>query len=228
MMTAPSQTRWLEQVQQQRVIGVIRASQSQTAQTLAELAIAAGLHHIEITSNTPNFTAVIRQLRQQYPEHWIGAGTLTTTQTTAAAIASGAQFLMAPYFVASVSAMAQAQAIPYIPGALTPQEIGYCWQQDVAAVKVFPVGNVGGASYIRALQGPMGHIPMIPTGGVTLTNAPMLLRAGAIAVGLSTDLFLPSLVQQQQWDALLNRMVQFGQDIRHALASGHPPDQQMH
>ncbi|NJK72625.1 MAG: hypothetical protein HC926_04950, partial [Synechococcaceae cyanobacterium SM2_3_60] len=96
--------------------------------------------------------------------------------------------------------------------------------KEVSAVKIFPVGNVGGASYIRALQGPMGHIPMIPTGGVTLTNAPLILRAGALAVGLSSDLFLPSLVRQQQWDALVNRIVQFGQDLRHTLTTPHRED----
>ncbi len=214
-------SRWLEDLQQHRVIGVIRASQSQTAQILAELAIAAGLHHIEITSTTPNFTAVIRQLRQQHPHHWIGAGTLSTTQTTTAAISAGAQFLMAPYFVPSVWELAIANGVPYIPGALTPQEIGYCWQKDVPAVKIFPVGNIGGASYIQALQGPMGHIPMIPTGGVTLTNAPLILRAGALAVGLSSDLFSPSLVRQQQWDTLVNRIVQFSQNLRQTLTTPH-------
>jgi hypothetical protein len=35
-------------------------------------------------------------------------------------------------------------------------------------VKVFPCQAVGYAAYIKALQGPLGHIPMIPTGGRTL------------------------------------------------------------
>ncbi len=35
----------------------------------------------------------------------------------------------------------------------------------------------------------MGHIPLIPTGGVTLENAKEFLLAGAIAVGVSGSLF---------------------------------------
>ena len=72
-------------------------------------------------------------------------------------------------------------------------------------MKVFPIKTVGGADYIKSLQGPLGQIPLIPTGGVTIDNARSMLDAGAIAVGLSSNLFLPSLVKEQNWQAITHR-----------------------
>ena len=48
----------------------------------------------------------------------------------------------------------------------------------------------------------MGQIPLIPTGGVTLENAPEFLRAGAIAIGLSSELFPKHLVMSGDWDLI--------------------------
>ncbi|PLZ84304.1 keto-deoxy-phosphogluconate aldolase, partial [Fischerella thermalis WC217] len=58
------------------------------------------------------------------------------------------------------------------------------------------------ASYIKSLQGPLGHIPLIPTGGVTLKNAQEFLQAGAIAVGLSSELFPKQFVETGNWQAI--------------------------
>ena len=97
---------------------------------------------------------------------------------------------------------AVAHSIPIIPGALTPTEIVTAWQAGASCVKVFPVQAVGGASYIKSLQEPLGQIPLIPTGGVTLENAKEFIAAGAIAVGLSGQLFPPQLVELGDWEAI--------------------------
>jgi 2-dehydro-3-deoxyphosphogluconate aldolase/(4S)-4-hydroxy-2-oxoglutarate aldolase len=70
---------------------------------------------------------------------------------------------------------------------------------------VFPIQAVGGASYIKALQGPLGSIPLIPTGGVTLNNAQEFVIAGAIAVGLAGDLFPKALIADGNWEAISQR-----------------------
>jgi 2-dehydro-3-deoxyphosphogluconate aldolase/(4S)-4-hydroxy-2-oxoglutarate aldolase len=46
---------------------------------------------------------------------------------------------------------------------------------------------------------------LIPTGGVTLENAKEFIAAGAIAVGLSGDLFPQQLVAAGNWDAIAQR-----------------------
>jgi 2-dehydro-3-deoxyphosphogluconate aldolase/(4S)-4-hydroxy-2-oxoglutarate aldolase len=94
---------------------------------------------------------------------------------------------------------AVAANIPIIPGALTPTEIITAWNYGATCVKVFPVQAVGGSNYIKSLQGPLGHIPLIPTGGVTLENAEDFLKVGAIAVGLSGELFPKKWILEENW-----------------------------
>jgi 2-dehydro-3-deoxyphosphogluconate aldolase/(4S)-4-hydroxy-2-oxoglutarate aldolase len=64
------------------------------------------------------------------------------------------------------------------------------------------VQALGGVAYIQSLQAPLGSIPLIPTGGVTLANAQSFLAAGAIAVGLSGQLFPSQAVADGNWDAI--------------------------
>jgi 2-dehydro-3-deoxyphosphogluconate aldolase / (4S)-4-hydroxy-2-oxoglutarate aldolase len=75
-----------------------------------------------------------------------------------------------------------------VPGALTPTEIVTAWEAGADAVKVFPCSAVGGAKYLTALKGPLPQIEMIPTGGVSLSNAADFLAAGAFALGVGGDL----------------------------------------
>ncbi|HUK89981.1 MAG TPA: 2-dehydro-3-deoxyphosphogluconate aldolase, partial [Blastocatellia bacterium] len=42
--------------------------------------------------------------------------------------------------------------------------------------------------YIKALRGPLPHIPLVPTGGVNLETAADFLRAGAVALGVGSEL----------------------------------------
>ena len=104
-----------------------------------------------------------------------------------------------------IAMIEEAGDIPIIPGALSPTEIVTAWNAGASCVKVFPVQAVGGASYIKSLQAPLGHIPLIPTGGVTVDNAKGFLLAGAIAIGLSRELFPQQLVNAGDWDAIALR-----------------------
>lgn len=174
------------------------------AQTVAQ----AGIKLIEITWNTPDAPDVICQLRARLPQCQIGTGTILQAPELATAIAAGSQFVFTPHVNVDLIRQANAAQIPIIPGALTPSEIVLAWQAGATCVKVFPIQVVGGAGYLRALQGPLGQIPLIPTGGVTLENAQEFLQAGAIAVGLSSSLFPQQLLRDQDWEAIYQRAVQ--------------------
>jgi 2-dehydro-3-deoxyphosphogluconate aldolase / (4S)-4-hydroxy-2-oxoglutarate aldolase len=61
---------------------------------------------------------------------------------------------------------------------------------------------------VRSLQDPIGHIPLIPTGGVTMDNAAELIGAGAIAVGLAGQLFPKDQVAAGDWEGIADRAAQ--------------------
>lgn len=193
---------WLSKLQQQRAIAVIRAPEMKLGQQMALAVAAGGMHLIEITWNSDRAAQLISQLRSELPECIIGTGTLFNVEQLQAAIASGAQFLFSPHIDTAMIQAAVEQDVPMIPGALSPTEILTAWSHGASCVKVFPVEAMGGATYIKSLQGPLGHIPLIPTGGVTLQNAQEFLQAGAIAVGLSSQLFPHHLVKTGNWQII--------------------------
>ncbi|MBE9160025.1 bifunctional 4-hydroxy-2-oxoglutarate aldolase/2-dehydro-3-deoxy-phosphogluconate aldolase [Nodosilinea sp. LEGE 06152] len=193
---------FLAQLRQHRAIAVIRADDVNLGLHLAQAAAAGGIRLIEITWNSVQPQQLVSILRQQLTHCTVGIGTALSVADLRQAAAAGAQFCFCPHTDANLIETAHALQMPIVPGALTPNEIVAAWQAGATAVKVFPVNAVGGASYIRSLQGPLAHIPLVPTGGITVENATDMVRAGAIAVGLSTGLFPQAMVVDRNWAAI--------------------------
>lgn len=197
---------WQQLLLLHRAIAVIRSSQQEIGLAMAEAVAVGGIKLIEITWNSDRPEALIARLREKLPDCKIGAGTILELQQLKEAIACGAEFLFCPHLNPTMVEVAvNNYHIPLVPGALSPTEIVNAWQAGASAVKVFPIQAMGGADYLKSLQGPLGAIPLIPTGGVTLDNAGEMLAAGAIAVGLSSDLFPKSLIEAKDWQKVTQR-----------------------
>lgn len=196
---------WLSLLHEYPSIAVIRASRLSLGRQMAHAIASGGMPLIEITWNTDRAPELISQLRRELPHCTIGTGTLLNLEQLQQAIEVGAQFLFTPHVNKTLIKAAVEAGVPIVPGALTPTEIVTAWDSGATCVKVFPIEAVGGANYIKSLQGPLGHIPLIPTGGVTMENAKEFIKAGAIAVGLSGDLFPQPLIAAEDWDAIAQR-----------------------
>jgi 2-dehydro-3-deoxyphosphogluconate aldolase / (4S)-4-hydroxy-2-oxoglutarate aldolase len=171
-----------------RIVAVLRTATADSCLLAARTLIAAGVTCVEITFTTPDATQLIRTLRDEVGSGAvIGAGTILTAADAEKALAAGAQFLVSPAPCADVIATAVTAGVPAIPGAFTPHEVLLAWNSGAAAVKVFPAVT-GGPAHVQALRGPLPHIPLIPTGGVSPASAPDYLAAGATAVGLGSEL----------------------------------------
>jgi 2-dehydro-3-deoxyphosphogluconate aldolase/(4S)-4-hydroxy-2-oxoglutarate aldolase len=202
-------TTWLQQLQTCPAIAIIRAPSRQLGYQLSKCAIAAGLTQIEITWNSAEPASLVSDLRAHFPHCAIGVGTILTQGQLREAIAAGAQFAFAPHTQPELIHLAHQHALPMVPGAMTPTEIVTAWQMGATAVKVFPIHPLGGVQYLRAIAAPLDTIPLIPTGGVTLADAVAYLQAGAIAIGLSGQLFPSDWVQTGQWQRLESHLAQF-------------------
>ena len=193
---------WLTSLKAHRAIAVIRSSDKAMAFQMAKAVAKGGIQFIEITWNTEKAAELVSQLRLELPTFSIGTGTLLKLEQLQEAIDCGAQFLFTPHTDVAMIKVAVDAGVPIVPGAFSPTEIVTAWQAGATCVKVFPISSLGGAAYLKALQGPLGDIPLIPTGGVTLDNAKVFIDAGAIAVGLAGDLFPKHLVANGDWEAI--------------------------
>ena len=191
---------WLKLVKKEKVIAVIRNHDYDVARNMAIAVALGGIKLIEITENSDRPWQLISQLKSELPDCSIGTGTILNQNQLQEAIVAGAEFIFTPHVDEKLIKMAITAQIPIVPGALSPTEIITAWQCGATCVKVFPIMAIGGVEYLKALKSPIGHIPLIPTGGVNLQNAASLLNAGAIAVGLGGDLFPPEMVVSKNWE----------------------------
>lgn len=178
----------LEFLQNLPLIAVVRAADPAAAIARAQVYIQAGFTCLEVAWTTPDAAGVLQQLRQDAPHCTIGAASLKTPAMAEEAIAAGAQFLVTPHTAIEVVPLAQEANCPLILGALTPSEILRAWQAGAVAVKVFPIMAVGGASYLRAVRPLFTEIPLIPCGGIDWKDVVPLWKAGAIAIGMGSQL----------------------------------------
>lgn len=171
------------------IVPVVRASSSREAMLAAEAVAEGGIPVVEITMTVPGAIEVIRELvRTSASEILIGAGTVLDAETAHRCRDAGAQFLVSPGLDLETVAFAAREHIVMMAGALSPTEIVTAWKAGSDFVKVFPCGPVGGAKYIKALRGPLPHIPLVPTGGVNLNTAAEFIEAGAAALGVGGEL----------------------------------------
>jgi 2-dehydro-3-deoxyphosphogluconate aldolase/(4S)-4-hydroxy-2-oxoglutarate aldolase len=93
-------------------------------------------------------------------------------------------------------------------GALTPTEVVQAYRAGSDVVKIFP-GSVAGPSYIKALRGPLPHIPYMPTGGVSADNVAEWFAAGVVAVGAGSELCPPALAKEGKFDEISKKAADF-------------------
>lgn len=198
------------------VIAILRAKSSGQLLQVAEAIYSGGITAIEVTMNTPGALQVIEQAVTRFGERVaFGAGTVLNIKDARAAIGAGAQFIVAPALKAEVVEFCRDQSVPVLPGVYTPSEILAAWELGANMVKVFPA-SVGGPGFIKAVRAPLPHIEMVPVGGVTLENTAEYIRAGAVAIGVGSELFTPQLLEAQDWPGITERSRQFVTAIAHA------------
>lgn len=178
---------FIEGLRRVGVVAVIRAPSAAAAVDISRALVQGGVTGIEITFSTPGAAEAIAEARKELPTALVGAGTVLAREELRAACAAGASFLVSPHTDEALLAEAKEAQVPFLPGALTPSEVVRAFRAGAACVKLFP-GSAVGPGYLKALRGPLPHIPLMPTGGVDEKNLGEWLAAGALAVGMGGSL----------------------------------------
>lgn len=170
-----------ERVAAGRVVAVMRGLGTDRSIDVADAARSGGVVVFEVTMDSPDAPRTIEALASR--GHTVGAGTVLSIDDAQAASASGAEFLVSPHTDEKVVAWATESGHAVVPGGYTPTEIVSAWDLGASAVKLFPA-SIGGPGFVRAVSGPLGHIPLMVTGGIDATNIVSYLAAGAVAAGV--------------------------------------------
>ncbi|MCQ8242254.1 bifunctional 4-hydroxy-2-oxoglutarate aldolase/2-dehydro-3-deoxy-phosphogluconate aldolase [Rhizosaccharibacter radicis] len=202
-MTASSETA-LREACAFGVIPVVEIDGVADADALAETLLEAGLGVIEVTFRTDAAAAVIARIAERYPDMHVGAGTVLTPHDLGRAVDAGARFALAPGFSGTMIEDADARAVPYVPGVMTPSELQSGLEKGGRWFKFFPAVPAGGLTLLRAIAAPFAlRAPrFIPTGGIgEATLAEWLQEPSVAAVG-GTWIASRQMIRDRNWNGI--------------------------
>lgn len=178
----------LEELKKRKIVAVIRGARPDQILPIAHALHAGGVSAFEITVETPQVCKLIEKVKEEYGnEVIVGAGTVLDPETARSVILSGAEFIFSPTVNTETIKMTKRYGVISIPGAFTPTEILTAYENGGDMIKVFPA-DVLGVPYFKSLQGPLPHIPLMPTGGINAENLLDYFKAGAVAAGVGGSL----------------------------------------
>ena len=192
---------FLEKLRANPFVGILRGLPLSQVEACAHACQAAGLGCIEIPLNTPGAAESLAALRAVCTPLGltVGAGTVRTLGDLQTALEAGAEFIVSPNTMEAVVRSCVERGLPCFPGALTPTEVEYAWRLGATAVKVFPIGAMGGEQYVKELRGPFRDIPLLACGGVNTSNAAAYLRAGCDLLAFGGSIFSVARMEAGAW-----------------------------
>lgn len=196
----------LQSIAGQPLVAILRAPTAERFVEASRVLLEAGIRCHEYTLTSAGACDAIARAREELGDAVVvGAGSVRSLHDAREAMDRGAAFLVSQVTDPAVVEFVRGRGASFIPGALTPNEIWNAWRAGVEAVKVSPIGPVGGVAYFREISAPMPDVKLMPTGGVRLSEVADYLAAGAVAVGLSRDLFRDDLLVDGGLDAMAAR-----------------------
>ena len=159
-----------ETIQKMGVVPVVVLNDAKDAAPLAKALVEGGLPCAEVTFRTEAAEESIRIMASEFPEMFVGAGTVLTIDQVDRAVAAGAKFIVSPGFDPEIVDYCISKNILVLPGCITPSEVAQAVKRGLKIVKFFPAEQFGGLSTLKALAAPYVGLQFMPTGGVSPKN----------------------------------------------------------
>lgn len=175
----------IKQIIETKIFGIIREDDTQRALEIADAYAQAGIKVVEINSSIETISEVAKGTSIS-----IAAGGIITSQQAYRAMSAGAKLLVSPILQMSLVKLASWYKIPLILTAATANEAYTAWKARIPLIKIYPVKELGGATYIEDLLRPMSFLNVMPSGSISVEHVKKYLKSGACAVSLGRELYL--------------------------------------
>ena len=159
-----------EKIAELGVVPVVVLEDAKDAAPLAKALVEGGLPCAEVTFRTAAAEESIKLMTAEYPDMFVGAGTVLTIDQVDRAVAAGAKFIVSPGFDPEIVDYCLEKEIPVFPGCITPSEVAQAVKRGLKVVKFFPAEHFGGVATIKAMAAPYVGLKFMPTGGVNAKN----------------------------------------------------------
>ena len=176
----------IKQIIENKIYGTVRADDTLRTVEIANAYIEAGVKVLEINSSPE----AIKEVTTKNKGVSVAAGGIITTQQAQEAIEAGAKLLVSPILQMGLVKFSSWHKIPLILTATTPNEAYSAWKARIPLIKIYPIKDLGGSTYIEDLLRPMDFLNVMPTGSVEIKDIKDYLACGASAVALGRELYL--------------------------------------
>lgn len=191
-----------EKIQEMGVVPVVVLNNAKDAAPLAKALIEGGLPCAEVTFRTDAAEESICIMASEFPEMFVGAGTVFTIDQVDRAVAAGAKFIVSPGFDPEIVDYCLEKDIPVFPGCITPSELAQAVKRDLRIVKFFPAEQFGGVGAIKAMAAPYAGLKFMPTGGVNAKNLESYLSFDRIIACGGSWMVNGALVKEGKFDEI--------------------------
>lgn len=174
-------------LKEEKAVAVVRTSTYAEAKEISVAAIEGGMKIIEVTMSVPDAPKLIKELKDEYKDACVGAGTVLSKDAVDACIENGADFIVSPCIDEEVIIYASQRKALIIPGLMTMSELNKVYKLGLRFIKVFP-GSVVGKGFIGAAKSIFPDLSIMPTGGVNKENIGEWIKSGADCSGIGSDL----------------------------------------
>lgn len=207
----------LNKILDKKVVAVIRIKEEEKLKKVIDAIYAGGISVVEITMTVPNAFQLIKKMSRELDKNIIlGVGSVLSKSIAEAAIKAGAKYVVSPVLKKEIIEASHKLDVPVMPGCFTPTEIQTAHEYGADIIKVFPADIVG-MTFFKAILAPLPHLRLMPTGGVSLTNAGDWLKTGACAVGIGSALLDKKAIRQDNYSKLTENAKTICKSISDAL-----------
>ena len=184
------------------VVPVVVLEDAKDAAPLAKALVEGGLPCAEVTFRTAAAEESIRIMASEYPDMFVGAGTVLTIDQVDRAVAAGAKFIVSPGFDPEIVDYCLSKDIPVFPGVITPSEVAQAVKRGLKVVKFFPAEQFGGVATIKAMAAPYVGLKFMPSGGVNAKNLENYLSCDKIVACGGSWMVKGDLVKAGKFDEI--------------------------
>lgn len=182
-----------------KICAILRGLSEEQLMPYTQAAFEGGIRLFEVAMNTPEGEQQIRRLKKEFgKEARIGAGTVTTRERCLQAAEAGAEFFLTPCVNRQVLEFCTEEAMPVLPGVMTPTDVSVCMEYGCRVMKLFPAGSLP-PGYIKSLKGPFDGTEYVAVGGVKPENAPEFLKRGFLGAGIGSNLIPKEYIETGNW-----------------------------
>ena len=192
----------LKKIQETGIIPVVVLNDAKDAAPLAKALCEGGLPCAEVTFRTDAAEESIRIMSREFPEMFVGAGTVLTTEQVDRAVDAGAKFIVSPGLNPKVVKYCIEKGVPVTPGVCTPSEVEQAIELGLDVVKFFPAEPAGGLNMIKAMAAPYVGMKFMPTGGINPKNVREYLAYDRILACGGSWMVKGSLVEAGEFDKI--------------------------